>query len=325
MSAPGKVRAVLATLRIANGPSVISNVWLGWVIAAMAWGGPVWDLAAGPGPLVPALAGLLLYFAGNLANDWFDRGWDRERRPERALPAGLFQPASYLAASILLLLGGVLLAFSCDLRTGVTALVITAFIALYTAVHKRTPWSVIPMGLCRAGLYVLGFFAGRAESVGSHQGYPLDTLSLTIVATVVACACGGLLAYIAGLSMSARYEGMPDAPPGPKLLSRLLLAFPLLALSCVLLPIKPDTGWIGMVPFGIWLALCLSRYRQPIPAHVSALLAGIPLVDAIFLLPASLIASHDGNLGAGSPWLIAGVPLAAFVLGRALQRLAPAT
>lgn len=32
MSKPGKARALLATLRIANAPSVVSNVFLGWML-----------------------------------------------------------------------------------------------------------------------------------------------------------------------------------------------------------------------------------------------------------------------------------------------------
>ena len=95
MNHPGKLRALLATLRIANAPSVVSNVFLGfmlgWIYDRDYWNPASmhWHEAA-----IACLAGLMLYFSGNLANDWFDRSWDAEKRPERALPSGLFRPAS---------------------------------------------------------------------------------------------------------------------------------------------------------------------------------------------------------------------------------------
>ena len=82
MKRPGKFRPLLATLRIANAPSVASNVWLGVVLGQMATLELEFNFAWNA--VLPALAGVLLYFAGNLANDWFDRDWDRTRRPERA-------------------------------------------------------------------------------------------------------------------------------------------------------------------------------------------------------------------------------------------------
>src|SRR5688572_23543978 len=102
MSHPGKVRALLATLRIANAPSVVSNVFLGFMVGWVGsehdyWkpGSMEWDRAT-----MACLAGVLLYCSGNLANDWFDRKWDAEKRPERALPSGLFHPASYLVVAV---------------------------------------------------------------------------------------------------------------------------------------------------------------------------------------------------------------------------------
>src|SRR5688500_14654717 len=96
-----RLRSLLATLRIANAPSVVSNVWLGivlgWVIYSVTLRSDEigWKITG-----LPVLSGLLLYFAGNLANDWFDLDWDRERRPERALPSGRFQTRSYLIAAL---------------------------------------------------------------------------------------------------------------------------------------------------------------------------------------------------------------------------------
>jgi 4-hydroxybenzoate polyprenyltransferase len=321
-----RLRALLATLRIANAPSVVSNVWLGFVLG-WALNNPLAFLYGGIGwrsPLLPVLSGLLLYFAGNLANDWFDRDWDRLRRPERALPSGLFPSGNYLAAAIVAALLGVACAFATGVPCGLAALFILVCVILYTWIHKRTAWSVIPMGLCRAGLYALGFLTWC--SLGGNDRFleSMPTSGIWKLGALILTLGSGLLAYIAGLSMSARYEGMADAPPGPKAIARALLVYPFLAMTCWILPMVPAYGWIGMIPYGLWLTLCLTRYRRPIPAHVSALLAGIPLVDAIFLLPVgtSFVIESEGH---PLSVFILLIPLAAFVLGRLLQKVAPAT
>ncbi|RYD36314.1 MAG: hypothetical protein EOP87_05710, partial [Verrucomicrobiaceae bacterium] len=71
----GKLRPLLATARIANVPSVISNVWAGIAIGSVVqrWehgGQPVWLHA-----LFLTLAGVFLYIGGNFLNDWHDREW----------------------------------------------------------------------------------------------------------------------------------------------------------------------------------------------------------------------------------------------------------
>lgn len=322
-----RLRALLATLRIANAPSVVSNVWLGYVVGCMAWSDPLFSADAGFRQVAPFLAGLCLYFAGNLANDWFDRDWDHDRRPERALPSGQFQPAAYLAAALLIGSLGLLLAFNTGRWPGVAALFIAGFIALYTWTHKRSPWSVIPMGLCRAGLYLLGYAscATISEEIAHPPRNAVQGEYAILLTGMLICLCSGLLAYIAGLSMSARYESMAEPPRRPLMISRALLVYPLLAMPCVIFLLAQPWGWLGMIPYGIWLALCLTRYRRPIPSHVSALLAGIPLVDALLLLPIAALSKADGFFGPDAHWWIGGIPLVAFILGRLLQKVAPAT
>lgn len=316
MSSPGKIRALLATLRIANAPSVVSNVFLGWMLGvALAMDSDACEVVLRP-PLLICLAGLLLYFAGNLANDWFDRAWDEERRPERALPAGMFKPGSYLAASLLCASVGCILAFRESLACGVCALGILACIAIYTRYHKQAIWTVIPMGLCRAGLYALGM-ASILQDPGAAGELGVESWKFALGNWMTFTPYAlGLFCYIAGLSLSARYEGMEDAPPGPRLISKCLIALPLLAMPCLTMAEWPAMSLLGMIPFAGWLALSFTRYAKPIPAYVSALLAGIPLADLIALTPIAW--------RAGMPVFLA-VPLAAFAAGRALQKLAPAT
>jgi 4-hydroxybenzoate polyprenyltransferase len=335
MSRPGKFRALLATLRIANAPSVVSNVFLGlmigWIVRFHWIGLAVlnfdWSRAS-----LACCAGLLLYFSGNLANDWFDREWDAARRPERALPSGLFSPSFYLVFSLLFAAGGVLIGFRLSFMSGCTALLICLLIGIYTRFHKKAIWAVIPMGLCRAGLYFFGFFVqwftlGEIEVFQREHIGPQEYLRTLLAPSILAL---GLFSYIAGLSLSARYEGMDNSPRGPKVISLAMLILPIPAMSCLfMISFRPLLGVIGMAPFIIWLTLCLTRFRKPIPRYVSALLAGIPLVDLIAAFPVALGFKEDliGITLPEIPHLLALIliPIAAFVAGRALQKLAPAT
>lgn len=316
MSHPGKARALLATLRIANAPSVVSNVFLGYMLGGALELHRESYFVTGSALVVVCVSGLLLYFSGNLANDWFDRKWDEQRRPERALPSGLFKPRTYFLGSLFCALAGSALAFYQGLACGICSLLILLCIAIYTRFHKAAIWSVLPMGLCRAGLYFLGamVFWVSVRRI-SEAGFDPSRYILGTLVTV-AIPASGLVSYIAGLSLSARYEGMEDSPQGPRVLSKAMLVFPLIAMSCVAFDGWPGAIIAGMIPFAIWLGLCFTRFAKPIPRYVSALLAGIPLVDLIAMVP---LAWWSGQ------WWVVMVPIVAFVLGRALQKLAPAT
>jgi 4-hydroxybenzoate polyprenyltransferase len=335
MSRPGKIRALLATLRIANAPSVVSNVFLGYFLG---WAGKMfwpdlysfdWDRAG-----LICLAGLLLYFAGNLANDWFDRDWDVSRRPERALPSGLFGASSYLVSAVVLAVCGIALASVVSPASGIPAAVICLLITIYTIYHKRAIWAVVPMGLCRAGLYFLGYLSWWAPFPWGELGYAdvsaLESFVHYCRELQLPAALGtGLFCYIVGLSLSARYEGMEDAPPGPRVISRALLIIPMAAMTCSFTGYHLVPALAATIPYAIWLALCVTVFKEPIPRYVSALLAGIPLVDLMAAIPAiHFLKSRAPTV----PWseiphftATIAVPIVAFVAGRALQKLAPAT
>ena len=326
-----RLLALLATLRIANAPSVVSNVWLGYITSWYLWFGS-WipldtEMIRLQSVALLCSSGLLLYFAGNLANDWYDIDWDKKRRPERALPSGVFRRRSYLIAACLSALLGILAASVENRYCGMAAAGIVILVAIYTHFHKRAIWAVIPMGLCRAGLYLLGFFAfGTTLFSSIDTGYSWQSYAGRVL--VVLTMAFGLFAFIAGLSLSARYEGMGDAPPSPRFLSKALLYLPMLAMPCWFSTIAPQFGLAGIVPYAVWLALCLTKFSKPIPRYVSALLAGIPLVDLAAAIPlALLLAFVPGNGVVNVPlaWGIVAVPSAAFVLGRLLQKVAPAT
>jgi hypothetical protein len=300
----GKLYALLATARIANVPSVVSNLGVGVLLGSLATGDDFsW-------PWLLTLAVVLFYVGGNFLNDCADREWDMVNRPERALPRGVFSAKAYRVAFLACFgIGLVICSFS-GWRALMIAFALVWLIVWYTEIHKRTALSVIPMGLCRACLPVLGYVAVRGGIGGTML---LPALSL--------------LLYIIALSLSARWESKPDVPEEKKNLSRLLLAAAGFVAALIPMMVMPLVGWIGMIAFFLWMGLCVTKYRLPVPAHVSALLAGIPLVDWVMLLPMALIWMRLERVEAFDPMFSIAVflPPAAFLIGRLLQRVAPAT
>jgi 4-hydroxybenzoate polyprenyltransferase len=303
MNREGKLYALLATARIANVPSVVSNLGVGVLLGSLDAGQNFsW-------PWVLMLAAVLFYVGGNFLNDWADRDWDVRHRPERALPRCLFSAKGYLLTAVGCFGIGLVICGFCGWRAMVISLLLVGLIVLYTKVHKTTVWGVIPMGLCRACLPLLGY-------VGMRGG----------IAAPMLFPAAGLFVYIVALSLSARWEARAEAEGKQQMSRTLLIAAGLLP---ALLPIMvmPVAGWVGMVAFFLWVGLCLTRYRSPIPAHVSALLAGIPLVDWVTLFPMALIWMRLDRVEPFDPMFSIALflPPFAFVLGRVLQRIAPAT
>jgi hypothetical protein len=303
MNRDGKTYALLATARIANVPSVVSNLGVGVLLGSLDAGdGFSW-------PWALMVAAVLFYVAGNFLNDWADWGWDVEYRPERALPRGLFRSGEYLIFACAGIGVGLIVAAMHGWGAVMVSAVLVGLIVLYTKVHKTTAWGVFPMGLCRACLPVLGYVAMRGGFAGS-----------------VLFPAVGLFVYIVALSLSARWEARAEVA-GKQFMSRSLLVAAGLIPALLPLMVMPVAGWVGMVAFFLWLGLCVTKYRSPVPAHVSALLAGIPLVDWVTLFPMALIWMRLERVEGFDPMFSVAVflPPVAFVLGRVLQRVAPAT
>ncbi len=301
-------RALAASARLANVPSVAGNVFLGAALATLAgWSGTAQALYVSIVLLV--WSGVFLYLAGNFLNDWADRSWDEIHRRERALPSGLFTPRTYFFAACAFGLLGLCTAAVVRPQCLIVASMIVIAIVIYTWSHKWAAWSVIPMGSCRALLPVLGF-AGFA----APQGFPI---------ALIACACG-LFFHIVGLSLSARSESMATAPTGLLRFARWLFlpaALSMFFASWVGLVCPLEVSLFGIFPYALWIGLCLTVFRKPVHRHVSNLLAGIPLADWIVLLPLALTAAAPGTMALAC--LIG--PPCAFLASKALQRLAPAT
>jgi len=315
-------KMLLASARIANLPSVVSNVWLG-VALGMSLG---WQWVPGASPWLAAAllvsAGCLLYVSGNFLNDWHDRHWDAQHRPERALPQGAFGPPFYLGLAIAC--GSVALALAGCVGTGsaLVALTIVLCIVSYTGWHKRIPASILLVGMCRALLPLLFFIEWPLSCAKPDVSNALAQTRMEVA--VIAPHALAILCYVTGLSWIARSEALAPTAAATRWQAHCLLVVAGLLMVSGYLPNSSRYGLLGLLPFGAWLTLCSTRFGSSPQAQVSALLAGLPLLDWVALLPLALSMMPHGKPSLFSLICLLLPPLA-FLAGRGLQRLAAAT
>jgi 4-hydroxybenzoate polyprenyltransferase len=322
---------LLAMGRVANVPTVLCNVFTGCLFGAWFWGGLNRDLYPDHriSLLVPLLSGACLYLGGCFLNDWSDANWDRENRPERAIPSGRFNPQTVLKIAAALLAAGLALAFAARPWALLPAAGIVTAILIYTRFHKQTPLSIIPMGLCRGLLYVLGFLSQSVPDLSMPDEFAMVDMTEMFwrdfrrAAVVLLSFTLGLLAYIAGLSLAARFESKGQLIGNTKLLALVLLAAPIMTHTWLWTDSNPTPTYLAAALFALVLLPIITLVRKKgLGLFVSALLAVIPLVDLLVLAPISQTVGHNPAL---SSTLILATPFAAVLLALALQRLAPAT
>ncbi|MEI7955277.1 MAG: UbiA family prenyltransferase [Verrucomicrobiota bacterium] len=309
----------LASARLANLPSVVSNVWLGVALGVLVGGRGIslWPTAA-----LLVGAGCLLYVSGNFLNDWHDRHWDGQHRPERALPQGAFAPGFYLGLAIGCGAVALVLAGAVGAGSALVALAIVLCIVCYTLWHKRNPASILLVAMCRALLPLLFFIEWPMSCAKPDASHALAHTRMEVA--VIAPHALALLCYVAGLSWIARSEALASASAATRWPARGLLVFGGLLMASWYVPSLPRFGPLGLLPFSIWLILCVTRFSKSPREQVSALLAGLPLLDWVALLPLSLSLMNHGKT---DPFFMICLllPPLAFLVGRGLQRLAAAT
>jgi len=281
-------KTLLSLGRVSNLPTVWSNTLAGVVLAGAS---PVnWNML----PLLLAMS--MAYVGGMFLNDAFDRKIDAKERPERPIPSGQIKAAEVFSAGFTLLAGAIIFSFITALswsgaygKTVVAALALTAAIVLYDCWHKENKFSPVIMGACRMLVYLVAAYAASA-----HPN------------TLVFWGALVILAYLIGLTFVAKQENT----------GQLSTLWPL---AFLLVPIIFG-AWLGwsdvqvLIPlalFAIWVAYCVYLIRRSesgdIPKAVTGMIAGISLVDAIFIAATS-------SLG------IAAFAIAAFALTLYLQR-----
>ncbi len=105
---------------------------------------------------------LLLYSAGLLLNDYFDRHVDARERPDRPIPSGAVSARAVLIVGALLLVGGVALARAIggESASWSAAFVAACVLGYNAALKQRKIVGPIAMGACRAGSVLIGAAIG---------------------------------------------------------------------------------------------------------------------------------------------------------------------
>jgi len=255
--------------RVSNLPTVWSNVLVGTVLA----GGQPWR----PATFIVMLAVSLLYVGGMYLNDAFDRDIDALERPTRPIPAGLVAANTVFAAGFGMLLAGIMVATMAAVMTGLDAAwrpvlasaALAAAIVFYDWNHKDNALSPFFMGLCRVLAYLTAGYAAISDPASSVYWAALVSLCYLIGLTYIAKQeahdrIGNLwpLVFLAAPLFYA-LAAADRAPLAVALVAAALLAWILRSLSF------------------------LRRRRQgDVPRAVVTLIAGISLVDALFLASA---------------------------------------
>jgi 4-hydroxybenzoate polyprenyltransferase len=328
-----KIKALLATARIANVPSVVCNVITGMMMTVfLTRKHPQWDQPT----IFAILAGVCLYIAGNFLNDWYDVAWDEKNRPERAIPSGLFSRGLYLGIAILL--GIIGLGYVIAISKTVTAVycLIALCVVLYTVLHKKHSYSIWIMGACRGGLYALGCAAMFSGKSYIEMRAAADTYFRVLITIWFFLPVMGLVCYIAGISLLARYETRSnELRKDAKVFASMLLLMPCVTHSCLMiyLSLEPimstdHVSWgkfvvAGIIPFLLY-TLWVIFSKSSVSKKVGRLLAGISLVDSVYLF-CLFISIYSSDHGLAGFLVVPLVSLTCFFSALLLQKIAPAT
>ena len=266
--------------RVSNLPTVWSNVLVGTVLA----GGEPWR----PETALVMVGVSLLYVGGMYLNDAFDRDIDAVERPTRPIPAGLIAANTVFAAGFGLLLAGITVVMTAAIISGpevvwrsvLVSVALAAAIVFYDWNHKGNWLSPFFMGICRVLAYLT---AGYAASVK-------PATALFVAALVSLC-------YLIGLTYVAKQEAHDGIG---QLWPLIFLAAPL-AYAMTEINRAPLAVLVVAAVLVAWIlrSLLFLRRRSPgdVPRAVISLIAGISLVDALFLAShGALVASLAAGL-----------------------------
>lgn len=250
------LRTLLVLGRVSNLPTVWSNCLAGWILG----GGTSWLRF-----FVIVFGASSLYVGGMYLNDFCDAAFDAQFRKERPIPSGKIGRTTVGWMSMgWLAIGTALLATS----SPIAGVALVGAVVLYDCAHKNNPAAPFIMAGCR---FLLVIAAG-------------STVSFPPVANVTLAGVG-LASYILGLTYIAELEHREVVyRPWPLM----LLLAPVIFSAFNYAPIF---SWYGVLTIGWILYSIAPLFRRLCGAGkstVSRLLAGIPLVDWLFVHPNSL-------------------------------------
>jgi 4-hydroxybenzoate polyprenyltransferase len=249
-------RVALRLGRVSNLPTVWSNVLAGTALA----GG---EITAAVVPVLIAMS--LMYVGGMFLNDAYDAEVDGRERPSRPIPSGQVSADAVFRAGFAMLALAAILLFLVGWRAGLAGLVLAGAIVFYDWHHKGNRLSPVVMGLCRTLVYIGAGYAAVTAPGG-----------LVFAGALV------LLCYLIGLTYVAKQES----------LNEIRSLWPLAFLGVPFVYLLPSL-WHGLLPALLFLALAgwvlyaLSWLRpgptRIVPKAVISLIAGISLLDALFI------------------------------------------
>ncbi|MCV6590996.1 MAG: UbiA family prenyltransferase [Marinobacterium sp.] len=269
--------------------------------------------------LLAMLSLSLMYIGGMFLNDAVDYHWDQQHGKERPVACGLLSRRYVAAAAVLCLVLSILLVVSAVLyqqqylpadtqatltsahesaasvaydnsaMTGWPAVLavvgLAVLVVMYDFLHKHYPlFSAMLMGGCRAGVYIV-------------TGLMLQGLSLQLLLAALT-----LLAYITGLTLLARAEHQQSLLLGRSVIGALLLIFSPLIIALLYGLDQPLLWPVALIFLG-WVLRTVRRLLNlqrgeeirndeeirngqkavTVGSCIGALLAAIPLIDALML------------------------------------------
>jgi hypothetical protein len=209
-------------------------------------------------------------------------------------------------------------------------------VVLYTVLHKKHSYSIWIMGACRGGLYALGCAAMFSGKSYIEMRAAVDTYFRVLVTIWFFLPVMGLVCYIAGISLLARYETRSnELRKDAKVFASMLLLMPCVTHSCLMiyLSLEPimstdHVSWgkfvvAGIIPFLLY-TLWVIFSKSSVSKKVGRLLAGISLVDSVYLF-CLFISIYSSDHGLAGFLVVPLVSLTCFFSALLLQKIAPAT
>jgi 4-hydroxybenzoate polyprenyltransferase len=275
-------RAYLQLARAPNVFTAMADVLLGFLFTHE-------NLEPWPQFVLLLAASSLLYLAGIVLNDYFDREQDARERPFRPIPSGRVSAARAGRLGWAMLAFGIALAWAtsglaADIRPAVVATLLAAMVVAYDMALKRTYVGPVAMGACRTLNVLLGMSTAPQSWSAVHGAL-----------------AAGIGLYIAGVTVFARSEARQSGRPQLALGLGVLLAG--LALVASLPAWIHGDEWPGVaVPprwFLFWALLamlvgwrCVRAIRDPAPATVQSAVRNC-IFSLVIIDAGACLAVHD--------------------------------
>jgi 4-hydroxybenzoate polyprenyltransferase len=299
-----KLFAYLQLVRLPNVFTALADVAMGFLftqpVGGERWGVFVFLLAASG----------VLYSAGMMLNDVYDRAIDARERPAPPLPSGRIDAgwAKRLAFGMLglgVLCGILASVLARDLRPLVVSAALANAVVLYDGVLKATPLGPVAMSACRGLNVLLGMSAAPQAWDAVHA----------LIAAAIAV-------YIIGVTWFARTEAKTSSRVSLTLATLVILAGPALLLRvpshvavgelAAPLEMEPerwDLMWAALIALIAWR--CVRAIARPTPANVQSAVRHC-ILSLIVLDAAIVVAVRE------VPWALAILALLipAMFLGR---------